>query len=216
MPFERISKYLIENFDVSIQKSTDQEIIISTFENSLILSTDDSSEDVWKVDRALLSKSPMIVASKVVNKLRLSKRIHARKCEVKRIDKPTMEVFLDEHHVNGIAGAKHKFGLFLEDELVGLVSFASPRTIDGQRSAELVRYCVKSFHKIPGGLDKLLKHYCMEYPCDDIFTYVDLGWSEGSGFKKIGFEEIGEKVINERLMLKLRKIIDRNSSHPHT
>ncbi len=183
-------------------------------DREVVITTDPSKQDAWVLDSKWLDH-PEIVVSKLIHKLGLSNRIHARKCSVQRVDKSTMDQFLQEHHINGVAGAKHKFGLFYLGELVSLASFATPRVINEQKSGALVRFCVKSKCSISGGLDKLLQHYIKTYPCDDIFTYVDLSWSTGNGFKRLGFRAEGTKELNGKTMLRLRLVIDKSSSHPH-
>ena len=215
MSLDKVVEYLQLKSELKVQRTEDR-IEVTNGEHSFVVGTKDDPSVDWVVEPSQVQESPKIIASKLINRLGASQRIHARKCCIERIEKPVMEAFLLEHHINGSAGAKHKFGLIYEDELVALVSFATPRTIKGMRSAELVRFCVKSFYSIPGGLDKLLKHYSLTYPCDDIFTYVDAAWSSGDGFKRIGFQLEGIKEIGERKMMRLRKIIGKSSSHLHT
>ncbi|WP_258541443.1 hypothetical protein [Parvicella tangerina] len=215
MSFSRLLELLAQHNELQVRQLSSSAFCVESNGKELVVSVENIQQKHWRIEEQWL-KSPIILFSKILNKLGLSHRIHARKCEVHRIDKPTLETFLTQHHLYGVAGAKHKFGLFHDNELVALVSFATPRMIEGKLSAELVRYCVKSGYSIPGGLDKLLKHYTKIYPCDDIFTYVDLAWSSGIGFKKIGFQEEGTKIINKTKVLRLRLITDRNSSHPHT
>lgn len=215
MSFSDLVNILRQREDLTIEEIDSQTIEVSSQNRSVSISTDRTKENSWIIVEEWLNR-PEILASKAINRLGLSERIHARKCVVRRLDKPVLDDFLNKNHLNGSAGSKYKFGLFYDNELMAAVSFATPRMFNGKKSAELVRYCVKSFYSIPGGLDKLLKHYVKEYPCDDIFTYVDLGWSNGQGFRNIGFQEEGTKEVKGREVLKLRKTIDRSSSHPHT
>lgn len=215
MSFSDLVTILRPQDGLTIREIDSNTIEVFSSDKSIVVSVNEDKSSAWIISEEWLSR-PEIIASKIVNKLGCSKRIHARKCEVRRLEKPVLDDFLSKNHINGSAGSKYKFGLYFNDELVAAVSFSTPRNFQDKRSAELVRYCVKCFYSIPGGLDKLLKHYIKTYPCDDIFTYVDLGWSNGQGFRNIGFKEEGTKEVKGREVLKLRKIIDRNSSHPHT
>jgi hypothetical protein len=216
MTLDPLVALLNQREGLTITVLSDHSIQVSSQQQELLLSTQTGQKNAWVIPEDWVHETPQIVASKVINRLGLSQRIHARKCKEVRVDKPIMNAFLADHHLNGPAGAKHKFGLTYEDELVAIATFATPRILNGKKSAELVRFCIKSYCSIPGGLDKLLKHYQEQYPCDDIFTYVDLAWSSGAGFKNIGFQEEGVKEIAGKQMLRLRLTIDRNSSHPHT
>lgn len=143
-------------------------------------------EDWWKVN-------PAIVISKVKSKLGLSKRIFARKTEVKRIDKLQAVTFLNENHIYGSVQSKYKLGLFHEKELVAVATFSPQRNLNVGRSVELVRFCSKNGTTIIGGLDKLLKFYEKEFQPDHIMTYIDKDWGNGSGFLKLGFIVASER-----------------------
>lgn len=203
MTLTELVKLLKQNEKVTVQYVNQNVLEISGNKRVVKVTAVKGNPEAWYIREAWLC-FPQVLASKIIYQLGLNKRIHARKCEVARLDKPTMEHFLENYHMHGVAGAKHKFGLYYKDDLIALVSFATPRKMKGRRSAELVRYCVKPYYAIPGGLDKLLNHYVCEYPCDDIFTYVDLAWSNGAGFKRIGFIKEGVKKIDEREVAKLR------------
>jgi hypothetical protein len=137
--------------------------------------------------------SPEIVISKIKSKLGLSKRIFARKTEVKRIDKLQADAFLNENHVYGTVKAKHKLGLFYEQELIALATFSPQRNLAVGRSVELVRFCSKNGTTIIGGLDKLMKFYEREFQPDHIMTYIDKDWGTGEAFLQIGYKKASER-----------------------
>lgn len=203
MSFSELVKLLEQNEKIAVRYKDQKVLEVSGNNRFVKITREEGNPDAWYIRKEWLG-SPQILASRIVYRLGLGERIHARKCQVARLDKATMEHFLENYHIHGVAGAKHKFGLYYKDDLIALVSFASPRNMDGRRSAELVRYCVKPYCAVRGGLDKLLNHYVREYPCDDIFTYVDLAWSNGEGFKRIGFKEEGWKKIKGWEVAKLR------------
>lgn len=129
-----------------------------------------------------------ILTSKVIYQIGKAERIHARKCEVKKISKPEAETFFKENHWLGATSSKVNIGCFYVGELVAVCSFASPRKFDEEyRSGELVRFSNKNNKVVVGGLDKLIKWYAKNYPIDDVMTYVDKCWGNGEAFKNIGF-----------------------------
>jgi len=167
-------------------------------------------EDVWR------SKKD-IVQSRICALIGQSQRIPGRVTTVRKIDRPTTKRFLEENHLQAPVLSKHKYGLFLpsryyrvlapppampnkestESELlVAVATFAHPRTfVRGElphRSYEMVRFANLKNTTVVGGLDKLLQHFIREHQPDDIMTYVDLEWSAGASYQKLGFVPQGD------------------------
>ncbi len=167
-------------------------------------------EDVWQ------SKQE-IVKSRILSLLGKSETIPARLTQVRRIDKATLDNFLIDNHLQGTVGAKLKYGLFLpkryfrvidfntniipensEEILVAVASFSNAKKImrEGQeyRSYELIRFANLRRFTVVGGLNKLLKNFIREQNPDDIMTYSDSDWSDGSNYEKLGFERMEQTV----------------------
>jgi hypothetical protein len=111
--------------------------------------------------------------------------------------------------------AKYRFGLYVpvryfrvlpaactadnqsDDLLVAVATFSNARIFTKQgnpfRSHELIRFCSLRGTTIVGGFDKLLSAFRKEFDPDDIMTYVDLEWSDGAGYQRLGFDRISEK-----------------------
>ncbi len=138
-------------------------------------------------------RNPKIVISKIGAILGCNNRVFARKTTVKRINKEECNTFLKTNHIYGATKAKHKIGLFLEDELFAVATFSSQRNFSFGRSTELIRFCSKNNTTIVGGLDKLLKFYIREFSPNHIMTYIDKDWGNGQGFLKLGFKIESEK-----------------------
>jgi hypothetical protein len=161
-------------------------------------------EDVWKTKKA-------ICKSRILANCGISNRIPARLTKVRRIDKPTLDNFLIDNHLQVVTNAKLKYGLYLpkqyfrvlpenfkpssDEILVAVASFSNAKTIlrDEQeyRSYELIRFANLLNFTVVGGLDKLLKAFIAENKPDDIMTYADRDWSDGRSYEKVGFERIG-------------------------
>ena len=163
-------------------------------------------EDVWQ------SKQE-IVKSRILSLLGKSETIPARLTQIRRIDKPILDNFLSVNHLQGTVAAKLKYGLLLpkryfrvidtnitpslhhfDELLVAVASFSNAKKImrDGQefRSYELIRFANLKGFTVVGGLNKLLKNFIREQNPDDIMTYADSDWSDGSNYEKIGFKRI--------------------------
>jgi len=156
-----------------------------------------------------------IVKSRIQSLLGISHRIPARLTKVFRIDKMTAHAFLEKNHLQGHVLSKFQFGLYLpkqyfrvlpadyqldieaEHLLVAVATFSRPRLFPREdkpfRSYELIRFANTLDITVVGGLNKLLSAFSKEIKPDDIMTYVDLEWSDGEGYAKLGFEEISEK-----------------------
>lgn len=130
-----------------------------------------------------------IILSKVTHLFGLSTKLHARKTKVEIVSKSDCELFFTEHHLNQPVIGYKRIGLSIDDKLVALASFAKRRKFrDGTYSAELLQFATQNNHHINGGLSKVIKHFIKLHPVDSLMTYIDLDWSTGNKFEKIGFK----------------------------
>lgn len=149
-------------------------------------------EDRWRTGGPYLKE-------RLLAHLGVHRKIFARKCDIKRIDATTAAAFLNCHHSYGTAKAKYKYGMFLNEELVAVALFSSPRTIPRDiggrqvplRSFEWVRYASLSGSRISGGMSRMLVHFVVETAPDEVMTYADLEWSDGAVYARMGFHEAG-------------------------
>ncbi|PWJ41981.1 hypothetical protein [Sediminitomix flava] len=143
------------------------------------------SEDEWL-------KKRIILQSRILSLLGQTKTVFARKGKIRKINQPELHIFLEENHLQIPTNAKHKYGLFIEDTLYAVMSFSKPRPIhrNGKEvlSYELIRHCNKLGYTVTGGMSKLLKHFIREIQPEDIMSYVDRDWSDGSVYEKMGFK----------------------------
>ena len=142
-------------------------------------------EDVWKSRRPIAESRFFAFASK-------SQRIHGRTCRFHTLSAEAYRDFMDENHLLGYTGAKYTYGLSRGAELYAAASFGRPVTLqrNGARleSYELIRFCHRKGYHVSGGLSKLLAGFRKEVSPDDIFTSVDREWSDGSGYRALGFK----------------------------
>jgi hypothetical protein len=143
-------------------------------------------EDDWLYKRE-------IVKSIISNKLGLTtKRIFARKCEIKIIGNDLTREFLEKNHLQGFVGSKIKLGLFYEGELVSLMTFGSLRKSLGYNNSdnswELLRFSNKIGLTIVGGASKLFSHFIKKYSPKTVISFCDYSRSTGNLYKKLGFE----------------------------
>lgn len=127
------------------------------------------------------------------------KKIHARKCEFRIINNHITKTFLNQYHISGSIPAKYHFGLFLNDELISVMTFGSSlRAGSGKnkknpiKKLELLRYCIKENCQIIGGIEKIFKNALKFLPNDlNILCYSDFSWNNfNSNYEKLGFKFI--------------------------
>jgi Tfp pilus assembly major pilin PilA len=129
-----------------------------------------------------------IVKSIILAKLGLIKeKIFARKCEIKEISHKDSEKFLNENHIQGSINSKIRLGLFLNNELISLMTLGKPR-YNKKYEYELLRYCNKLNTNVIGGFSKLLSYFLKTYNSKSLMTYADRRFSTGNVYLKNGFK----------------------------
>ncbi len=143
-----------------------------------------------------------IVKSRILNMLGKSRKIYARKCEVRDI-KLNSEVrqFLEENHIQGFVGSNIKLGLYHDYKLVSVMTFGKLRKALGQKNKEddeyeMLRFCNKTSLIIVGGASKLLNYFIKKYKPKKIISYADRSWSNGNLYRKLGFNLIHKTAPN--------------------
>lgn len=127
-----------------------------------------------------------IVKSIILNKLGMSNKIYARKCEIREIDNKQYREFCEDNHLQGYGIAKIRLGLYHDDELIQLMSFSKSR-YSSKYDYENIRTCTKINYHVVGGFSKLLKYFINNYG-KSIISYVDLRYFNGKGYINNGFD----------------------------
>ena len=165
------------------------------------------TQDRWVTQRGMMQK-------RILSHLEIFFPIYARNCEVRRIEKAEAAEFLKLTHSYADANCRYRYGLFLKRHtghiagsgesheytpgtLVAVATFSNARKwIKGNktiRSYEWTRYSSLPEIRVNGGMGKLLKTFIEEVQPDDIMSYADLEWSEGTVYEKLGFISEGSK-----------------------
>ncbi len=123
-------------------------------------------------------------------------RIHARKCEIRKIDNKTKSSFLNEFHIQGNVAANLTYGAYYENELIAVMTFNPPRISLGYKNPdrstyegiwELSRFVTNINYRIPGIASKLLTAFKRENTWKKIISYADKRWSVGNLYDVLGF-----------------------------
>jgi len=119
-------------------------------------------------------------------------KVYARKCEIKEVDKQITKDFLEANHIQGKTMFKVSFGLYLEGELLGLVTGNTHHRQKGDTPPFVLnRLVFKDGVQVVGGASKLLKKlidYARESGYNRLISWSDNRWSEGNVYMKTGFE----------------------------
>lgn len=123
--------------------------------------------------------------------------IFSRNCSIQKIENSNLvNDFLVENHLQGaVRTPLLSYGLFNSGILVSLMSFGSSR-FNKNFPWEIVRFCNKKFHNIPGAAQRLFKHFCAEQKPTSIISYADRRYSDGGLYKSLGMELSGTSQPN--------------------
>jgi len=145
--------------------------LLHIFENEWI---NETKKKIWK--------------SVVLNKLKLSNRIPARKTQIKELTTQETKLFLEENHLQGYTPASIRYGLFYGNDLVSLITLSKGRnTISGGYEYELIRFCNKINTTVIGGASKLFKYFIKKHQPKNIVSFANRRWSDGSLYYNLGF-----------------------------
>jgi len=147
---------------------------------------------IWEDD--WIHKSD-IIKSQLSNKLNLNKRVFARNCQVRIIeDIKLVKDFLNENHIQGYVNSNKKIGLFIDGELLSIMTFDK---FEGRKKLSeyewnLNRFCNKLNTSVVGGASKLLSHFIKINNPKRIISYADRDWSSGNLYEKLLFTKLYE------------------------
>ncbi|HLD91673.1 MAG TPA: GNAT family N-acetyltransferase [Patescibacteria group bacterium] len=120
------------------------------------------------------------------------RKIYARKCELKEVERSIAAKFLDDHHIQGKTTFKIAFGLYFEDELLGLVTGNIHHRQKGEGTPFVLnRLVFKDGVQILGGASRLVKkltEYAKDMGYKELISWSDNRYSEGTVYEKCGFK----------------------------
>jgi len=111
-----------------------------------------------------------------------SRRVYARKCEVLPICKKESRNFLERYHIQGAARSDGAFGIFLGEELLGVVTGGRHHRKQGVYT--LNRLAFKCGVTVVGGASRLFKalaSHARGSGYHRMVSWSDNRWGEGSG-----------------------------------
>ena len=114
------------------------------------------------------------------------KVVYARNTEVKIVGNDVAKEFYNINHLQGGINSEINLALVKDDEVLGMMSFGSPR-FNNAFEYELTRLCFKDSVIVVGGSEKLFKHFINRYKPTSVISYCDLSKFSGNTYKNLGF-----------------------------
>lgn len=142
-----------------------------------------------------------IVESLIMSKFGIYKhRVGARSCQVRTVTNHELNTVL-QYHIQGTVKSSVKLGLFYGGELISVMCFGKIRGkifnhVGTRDEYELLRYCCLPGWQIIGGASKLLSHFIKHAHPTKIVSFSSNDISNGSLYKKLGFQKIKETYGN--------------------
>ncbi len=133
-----------------------------------------------------INKKGDIVKSMISSRLGLNQKIYARKCVIKEVSSKESKQFQIDNHIQGSAVSSINYGLYYEDELVALMTFAKSR-FNKKYDWELVRYCNKLDLTVVGGASKLFNWF-LKNNDGSIISYANRRYSNGNLYHLLKFK----------------------------
>lgn len=112
--------------------------------------------------------------------------VYARKCEVRELNIPTCNTFLQQYHLQGSCrGQVVRLGLYYQDDLVMVMTFGKPR-YNKNFEWELLRLCTKSDISVVGGAERLWKYFIVNHSPNSVISYCDNSKFSGDVYTRLG------------------------------
>lgn len=128
-----------------------------------------------------------IIFSMLKSRLNLNKKIYARKCELRILDKKESRLFFNENHIQGTSNHTNALGLYYNNILVSAISFGKSR-YNKNYQTELLRFCNKKDINVVGGFSKLLKNSFKLFSINTLITYSHIRLFKGDVYSNVGMK----------------------------
>jgi len=150
-----------------------------------------------------------------------TRKINARSCVVQELTWREASNFLTENHIQGDGRRSTvRYGLWLGDELVSVMTFIDQELSHKGNGWEIKRFASKLNCSVRGAASKLFSAFIRDSHPEKVISYADLRWGEGRVYAALGFRFIGDTqpgycyVRSNDLKRYSRFSLRKNSSDP--
>lgn len=143
---------------------------------------------IWEND---FMRRESIIKSMLLNALGKSLPLDARRGKVVEISGSDAEKFHKANHVNGFIKSKVNLGLYINEQLVSVMSLGHrrfQRTIQ-DNSWEIYRFSSHVNYNVRGAASKLFSYFIKNYKPSIVTTFCDRSLGGGSVYTKMGMTE---------------------------
>lgn len=140
--------------------------------------------------------APSIVKARLRHALGLTtERVYARNTTIREISPTVANRFLNTYHLQGSGRSTHRWGMFLGEELIGVLTLLVGNDISkGQKnSVELNRLAFSG--SVIGGFSKFMAAVARA-GFTHVRSFVDRRWNDGHGYSAVGFTHIRNTAPN--------------------
>lgn len=123
-------------------------------------------------------------SQKIIFILNKHESIMARKCSIKEVSIEEARQFINKYHIQNYVKDDIRIGLFLNTELISIMTFGKPR-YNKNYEYEILRYC--SCKNVTGGSERLFTYFIKKYSPKSVISYCDNSKFNGSTYIKLGF-----------------------------
>ena len=140
--------------------------------------------------------------------------IYARNTQARQIDNKEALEFCKLYHLQSGINSQINYGLYLNDELISVMTFDKPR-FTNKYEYELLRLCTKSGITVVGGAEKLFKHFITDHKPKSIISYCDISKFTGSIYLRLGFKTNISMLSQPNYVWFGRDVISRYAAQKH-
>lgn len=136
-----------------------------------------------------------------------NRKVRASSTNVLELDIQGALSFVSSHHRQGTAQIGKRplaYGIYLQEELLGVAIFCNPRTAGMQKryTTELFRMAFKAGIRVYGGASKLIRTFLEQRDPADLFTYQDTSGEGTSVYEHAGMELVGPRNPKKKVLVK--------------
>lgn len=132
-----------------------------------------------------------IVESIIKNKLNLSQRIFARKCQIELVDNKIAKNFFEKNHLMG-NGSGRVYSLVFKGDVV--MAIRVKWLNKNEKLLDISRVCSRLGFNVIGGFSKLIKHVLDGEKPKQLQTFVDRRYGSGKYLSQFGFKKKSEHI----------------------
>lgn len=125
-----------------------------------------------------------------------TKRIFARKCEIRELAPKEANAFLKRYHLQGSGRSNYRVGLFSNNELISVMTFSKSNISRGLTDWEINRYATKYGVTVVGGASKLFSAFTKAENPEKVISYSDNRWGTGAVYSALGFTKASKGTPN--------------------